>query len=127
MKQFVNCVKKYSYKTSITNLKRHLQAKHISAYTNLLDTSSSTARRPVQNEELRPPVAEQNLEDASAVITALARQRTEDSLAPAVTDPSTSSASPLHRVTKRQRPITVYVPRKLNWREKKILTKNWLK
>ncbi|CAB3231247.1 unnamed protein product [Arctia plantaginis] len=40
------CKKEYSYKTSITNLKKHLSSKHLSACQNLLNDGEFTANAP---------------------------------------------------------------------------------
>lgn len=104
------CKKEYSYKTSVTNLKKHLSCKHLCAYQNFVNSNQPQKTVMTENENLQGSVVEETENGSSSV-----------------QNPQTVPSGASLQQQRKQQPITAYVPRKMDITRKKFIDKKLLK
>lgn len=118
------CKKDYSYKTSITNLKKHLRYKHISAYQNSLNTNANNLILEIKSENQRTSESDAEQEENGSISSdplELSHLETEypENLKSENVPPCASGQ--LKKTAK-----TVYMPPKIDQTDKKFIDKKVL-
>ncbi|CAH0717220.1 unnamed protein product, partial [Brenthis ino] len=110
------CKKEYSYKTTITNLKKHLKHKHISAYQNFLNSYQTETTRTTENRQ-------QSIFKQEAESSNTSQQQAVHPAVMQIVPPGRTFKSKY----RRQQQTTAYVPRKMDEKQKKNIDKKLLR
>lgn len=123
--QCILCKKEYSYKTTVTNLKKHLLYKHLGSYQNLMNHVSNrvnTVNNESTPENPQPSAAVQQVTERSS------SPQPEPVIHPSdiqTIPPGLRPAIPQQRRA-QQNNITAYIPRRLDQQQKKKIDKKLL-